>query len=254
MIDLHSHILPGLDDGVRTLEDALALARAAAAEGVEAIAATPHVREDYPTTAERMEQGVAALTAALDEAGVAIRVLSGGELDLEWLSRLEPGEVARFTLGGSGTYLLLEFPYAGWPLSLLPAIARLRSTGVTPLLAHPERNSSVQERPERLEEAIAAGALAQVTSASIEGRLGRRARAAARRLLELGLVDVIASDSHGAEVRSFGLRAAAESLGDEGLARYLTVEAPAAIVAGRPLEPARRHLRRSFSISRMMGR
>jgi len=254
VIDLHSHILPGLDDGVRTVEDALALARAAAAEGVEAIVATPHVRADYPTTAAQMEDGVAGLTAALDEAGVPLRVLPGGELDLEWLSRLDSEELRRFTLAGSGLYVLLEFPYDGWPLGLLPTIARLRAAGITPLLAHPERNSSVQERPERLEEAIGAGALAQVTSASIEGRLGRRARAAAGRLLELGLVDVIASDSHGAEVRSFGLRAAAESLRDAELARYLTVEAPAAIVAGRPLEPGRRLLRRSFSISRMMGR
>lgn len=254
MIDLHSHILPGLDDGVRTIEDALELARAAAAEGVEAIAATPHVRADYPTTPAQMERGVADLAAALEQAGVGLRVLRGGELDLEWLSRLEPDEVQRFTLGGSGRYVLLEFPYAGWPIALLPTIARLGSAGLTPLLAHPERNSSVQERPERLAAAIGAGALAQVTSASLEGRLGRRAQAAARRLLELGLVDVIASDSHGAEVRSFGLRAAAESLDDPGLARYLTVEAPAAIVAGRPLEPGSRQLRRRFSISRMMGR
>lgn len=254
MIDLHSHILPGLDDGVRTVEDALELARAAAAEGVEAIAATPHVRADYPTTAAQMEQGVAELAAALERAGMALRVLPGGELDLEWLSQLEPDEVRRFTLGGSGRYVLLEFPYAGWPIALLPTIARLGAAGLTPLLAHPERNSSVQERPGRLAEAIGAGALAQVTSASVEGRLGRRAQAAARRLLELGLVDVIASDSHGAEVRSFGLRAAADSLGDPGLARYLTVEAPAAIVAGRPLEPGSRQLRRRFSISRMMGR
>lgn len=254
MIDVHSHILPGLDDGVRTVEEALELARAAAAEGVEAIVATPHVRADYPTTAAQMERGVAELTAALEHAGVALRVLPGGELDLEWLSQLEREDVLRFTLGGSGRYVLLELPDTGWPLALLPAIARLRSAGLTPLLAHPERNSSVQERPERLAEAIGAGALAQVTSASVEGRLGRRAHAASRRLLELGLVDVIASDSHGAEVRSFGLRAAAESLGDPGLARYLTVDAPAAIVAGRPLEPGSRQLRRRFSISRMMGR
>src|SRR5277367_6032368 len=104
VIDLHSHILPGLDDGVATIEEARELARAALAEGVTAIAATPHVREDYPTTPEQMEAGVAALRADFAEQGIALEVLHGGELDLEFLTTLPDEELRRFTIGQTGRY------------------------------------------------------------------------------------------------------------------------------------------------------
>src|SRR5262249_53852537 len=115
MIDLHSHILPGLDDGAATAADSVALARAAASVGVTTVAATPHVRDDYPTSADQMERGVAALTQALEEAGVSLAIAVGGEVSLDRLDALSDDEVGRFTLGGSGRYLLVEFPYYGWP-------------------------------------------------------------------------------------------------------------------------------------------
>ena len=88
MIDLHSHILPGLDDGARDLEDSLEIARGAVADGITAIAATPHVREDYPTTSDAMEGGVRQLSAALERAGIDLQLLPGGEISLEQLERL----------------------------------------------------------------------------------------------------------------------------------------------------------------------
>src|SRR5205823_2771328 len=84
MIDLHSHVLPGVDDGARTLEESLAILRAAAEDGIIRIAATPHVRADYPTSPDTMERGVAVLNRAAREAGVPIEVLAGGELDIEY--------------------------------------------------------------------------------------------------------------------------------------------------------------------------
>ena len=235
MIDLHSHILPGVDDGAATLQDSRELARRALADGVEAIAATPHVRADYPTSARRMQESVAALRRDFEAEGIALAVLPGGEIDLERLETLADEELAAFSLGGSGRYVLLEFPYRGWPLALEQTVFDLRLRGLRPVIAHPERSRDVQQRPERLAAAVAGGALVQVTAASLDGRLGRRTRAAAERLLEQGLVHVLASDAHGPEVREAGLLAAARALRDDGLARHLTTDAPAAIVAGEPV-------------------
>ncbi len=244
MIDLHSHILPGVDDGVATLEEARALARAVMADGATAIAATPHVRDDWPTSADRMEQGVAELRMDFAEQGIELEVLTGGELSLEWVARLDAHELRRFSLAGSQRYVLVEFPYTGWPLALESALHDLGAAGLTALLAHPERNRTVQERPERLERAIGAGALVQVTASSVDGRGGTAARTAARQLLELGFVHVLASDAHDPAVREAGLAAAVAAIGDPALAAHLVHEVPAAIVAGAPIPALPRPRRR----------
>ena len=237
MIDLHSHILPGLDDGVGTTVESVELARVAAADGVEAIAATPHVREDYPTSADAMEAALAEVRAALAAAGVEIRVLPGGELALPELARLDLRELRRFGLGGNPDYLLVETPYHGWPLDIEDLFFRLHAAGVTPVLAHPERNADVQSNLERVRRLVRAGTLVQVTASSLDGRGGRRARETALRLVREGLVHLVASDAHSPEVRAAGLGAAVRALADEPLARWLTHDVPAAIVAGAELPP-----------------
>jgi protein-tyrosine phosphatase len=249
VIDLHSHILPGLDDGAQTIEDSRELARRAAAEGVTAVAATPHVRSDYPTTADEMELGVDALRADFGENGIPIQVLHGGEVDIVRLSSLGDDELRRFTLAQSGRYLLIEFPYSGWPAGMDNALFGVGLSGFIPILAHPERNGEVQRDPTRLRPTVERGALVQLTAASVDGRLGRSSKAAAKRLLELGLAHLLASDAHTPAIREAGLAAAAAALGDEGLARYLTQDAPAAIVAGEALpEHPRPGRRRRFVI------
>jgi protein-tyrosine phosphatase len=235
VIDLHSHILPGLDDGARSLADSRALARAAVADGVTAIAATPHVRDDYPTTCEQMEHGVELLREDFAREEIPLEVLHGGEIELSLLWQILPDELLRFTLGQSGVYVLVEFPYAGWPRSLDLALSLLHGRGLRMVLAHPERNAEVQDHPDALAEAVEAGALVQVTAASLDGRLGPSTLLTTQRLLERGLVHLVASDSHGPHIRDVGLAAAAAALGDEALARRLTVDVPAAIVAGGPL-------------------
>jgi protein-tyrosine phosphatase len=234
VIDLHSHVLPGVDDGARTQDDAVALARAAAEDGVAVLAATPHVRRDYPTSAETMERLVEELRAVLVADGIELELRTGGELALEFLDELPAEELPRFGLGGSRA-LLVEFPYSGWPLGLGEQLFRLRARGFTPVLAHPERNDRVQADPARLAPLVDAGALVQLTAASVDGRLGRTPAAASRRLLELGLAHLLASDAHGPEIRGAGLSAAAVSLGPVGA--WLTEEAPAAVLAGAPLPP-----------------
>jgi protein-tyrosine phosphatase len=235
LIDLHAHILPGYDDGVRSVEEARELARAAAAEGVTAIAATPHVRDDYPTTVERMLRGVGLLREDFAREGIPVDVLSGGELDLDRMWQLGPDDLPRFTLAGTGRWLLVEMPYRGWPPRFERTLDAVRRQGLETLLAHPERNPEVQADPGRLAPLVAAGLRVQVTAASVDGRLGTRPLACSRWLLERGLVHVLASDAHAPAVRRGGLSGAVEALGDPNLARRLTVDNPQAIVAGEPV-------------------
>ena len=237
VIDLHSHILPGLDDGVATIEEARELARAAIAEGVTAIAATPHVREDYPTTPEQMEAGVLALRADFARQAIDLEVLHGGEIDLETLRGMTGDDIRRFTLGQTGRYLLVEFPYYGWPLSLVDTVFELGLDGVVPILAHPERTAEVQSSPGRLRPLVDAGALVQITAAALDGRLGHLSQRTARELLRLGLAHLLASDAHGSTVRRVGLASARDSLGNDELSLYLTQSAPRAIADGEPLPP-----------------
>ena len=114
MIDLHSHVLPGLDDGAADVGEAVAICRDAFADGITVLAGTPHVRHDYPTTPEQMEKALVELQAAL---GGLLRLVPGGELDLAELDR-PATELARFALAGNPGYLLVETPYVGWPLDL----------------------------------------------------------------------------------------------------------------------------------------
>ena len=245
MIDLHSHILPGVDDGAETPAAAVEMARAAVADGIETLAATPHVRADYPTTAARMEALVARTRAAIEEAAVPLRLLPGAEIALDRLPLLDDDELERLVLGGDGRALLLEFPYTGWPLGLDEVLFRLRARGFRPVLAHPERNAEVQARPERLEPLVQAGTLVQLTAASVDGRIGRSSHAAAFRLLELGLAHLVASDAHAPAVRQIGMSAAAAAIGDDGLASWLTYDVPRALLEDErlPARPERRRRR-----------
>jgi protein-tyrosine phosphatase len=235
MIDLHSHILPRIDDGSRDLAESLAIARTAVDDGIRAVAATPHVREDYPTTADEMERSVHELRAALAAENIDLEVLTGGEIALDELEHLSVGDLRRFGLGGNPAFLLLETPYMGWPLAFDQIVERLVIAGTTPVIAHPERNGDVRSDPERLVRLVERGALVQVTAASLDGRLGRAVQRCAGDLLGLGVVHMLASDAHSPEVRTVGLRAARDVVTDPALARWLTYDVPAAIVSAEPI-------------------
>ena len=115
--------------------------------------------------------------------------------------------------------------------------------GITPVLAHPERNGEVQQRPELLESIVAGGTLVQLTAASVDGRMGGRARSCAATLLERNLAHLLASDAHAPSLRAIGMSAAAAALGDEALARWLTVEVPGSILEHEPMPPRPRTAR-----------
>jgi protein-tyrosine phosphatase len=237
LIDLHSHVLPGIDDGAATIDGSLDILRGAQADGIARIAATPHVRHDWPTMPEQMERLVADVQRAARAGDIAVEVLPGGELDLAFADSLEDDDLHRFGLGGNPNLLLLEFPYVGWPVGLPDLVFRLRVRGFSIVLAHPERNSEVQDRPERLRELVDAGVWVQLTAASVDGRLGRRNAAGARALLDAELAHLIASDAHAPAIRAIGMGAAAEAVEDAKLASWLTYEVPEALLAGEAPPP-----------------
>ena len=230
VVDLHSHILPGLDDGARSLEESVEIAIAAARDGTTVMAATPHVRDDYPTAAQRMERLVLELDWILRKRGIGLHLLGGAEIAIPRLQTLSDEELHQFALAGNPHYLLVEFPYHGWPLSLETEIWNLKRRGITTVIAHPERNPQVQEATARMAPLVAAGALVQLTAASVDGRLGGRCRKAARELIAAGHAHLIASDAHRPGLRRPGTTSAAAALRKPELARWLTHDVPAAIV------------------------
>ncbi len=237
MIDLHSHILPGLDDGAIDLESAVEMARSMAADGITLVCGTPHVRDDYPTSVETMLDALALVRAAVADAGIMIDIRGGGEIALDQLPALDSVTRARFGLGGNPNLLLLEAPYSNWLLSLPHTCAQLRVGNVVPVIAHPERNRDIQDDPTTLEGVVRAGAIVQLTAASVDGRLGAATAKCARRLLELDLAHCIASDAHGPGIRQAGMSAAAKAVGGGHLARWLTYDVPAALLADGALPP-----------------
>ena len=239
MIDLHSHILPGVDDGAPDLEASLEFARAAVAAGTTRIAATPHVDSRYRVSADERDAALAEVRAALDAGGIALDVIPGAEIALDRYMELDAEELERLRLG-DGPYLLLESPLASAAGAFDRFLADLLGRGVKMLIAHPERCPDFQRRPERLAALVAGGALAQVTAGSLAGRFGSTVQNAAFQMLEEGLVHDLCSDSHDAVRRSpdlqEGLEAAERELpGAHALADWLAVDVPGAIVSGAPI-------------------
>ncbi len=154
MIDLHSHILPGLDDGAKDLENSLAIAQSMADDGVWVVAATPHVRADFPTTPEAMSDALGRVRAAVTQAGIDLDVRGGGEIALNRLNDLTSETLATFGLGGNPLLILLEYPYYGHAPTLIGQCEQLRVRGVVPVIAHPERNETLQAHPSDLEKLV----------------------------------------------------------------------------------------------------
>ena len=240
MIDLHSHVLPGLDDGAADLAESVELARALAESGVRVLAATPHVRNDYPTRPELMRAALALVREAVDEAGIDLVLVSGGEICLDQLGVLDLDTLRAFALGANSRFLLVEFPYDDFPPHLADSVQALHDRGLVAILAHPERNAVVQAAPQRLVGLVETGALIQVTAGSLTGAFGNSAAVAARSLLETGLAQLVASDSH----HPRGRPTVADALAHvpRALAGWLTRDAPAAVLAGErpPAPPSRR--------------
>ena len=254
MIDLHSHILPGVDDGPRTLEGSLELARAAVAAGTSTILATPHINNDRGIDAALVADGLATLRPALAEAGIPLEVLPGGEIAIWRLADLDDDALRSLALGG-GPYLLVESPFS--PVGAFePIVLDLHMRGHRVLLAHPERCPAFHRDPSRLAALVDGGVLVQITASSMTGAFGSTVRRFTSTMLLEGLVHVVASDAHDAIKRPPGQTAGFAALERElkGLGaqqQWMTELVPRAIVDGTPL-PERPPLpRRGGLLSRL---
>jgi protein-tyrosine phosphatase len=244
VIDLHCHILPGLDDGPPDEDTSVALARLARADGTKTIVATPHVREDYQFDVKEIATRTAELNERLAQNGVDLEVLPGAEVAISMLNDLDDKTMTTLCLGGSTTAVLVESPYQEATDLLEDSLFTLQVRGFQPVLAHPERSPSFMSDPSRLAKLVERGMLCSVTSASMAGRFGRTVQRATKTLFERGLVHDVASDAHDILRRGPGLTAGFKLLERDhvpGLTAHLpwyTQAAPAALLAGEPL-PAR---------------
>lgn len=239
MIDLHCHLLPGLDDGPETMGEALAMAAVAEADGVRRIVATPHYSEADWASREEVQIRLAELRRHLRERGSRLEVLEGGEV------LLGPDLPCRAAAGNlptlhEGPYVLIEVPLF---TPTLPnygerVLAELQALGLRPILAHPERCAAFQNDLSLLAKLVERGVLTQINAGSISGAHGRRAQRVAREMLGRRLGQVIASDGHGPRDRPPTLVAAVREVArmvghDEATA--MIASTPAAVVAGEPI-------------------
>ncbi len=240
MIDIHTHILPGLDDGAADIQESLDMARIALADGIHTMIASPHTLNGvYPNTRARILASLGELRAALSKEGVEIKLAPGSEAHLnpDMVEKVAAGET--ITLNDNQRYLLLEFPFHSIPPGAKQEIFQLQLKGFTPILAHAERNVAFQQQFERLYEFVGMGCLVQITAMSITGELGRDTRLCAQKMLECRLAHIIASDAHSAAHRppvlSAGLKKAAKILGDPDEAEEMVAQRPASILTGEKI-------------------
>jgi len=209
-VDLHNHILPGIDDGPQDWEESIRMAKVAQEEGIIAVAATPHnIGFGREVNQNLVLYLVEELRARLRREGIELEVFPGIEVMVmpEVFLFLEEGKA--FTLNGS-KYILVELPYTFYPVYSEYVLFKLMERGYRPILAHPERYVYFQNRPELLKPLVESGLLLQVTSGSITGELGGKAREFSRHLLQEGLVHIIATDAHSAKWRKPAMREAVE--------------------------------------------
>jgi protein-tyrosine phosphatase len=241
VIDLHSHILPGLDDGAGDIEVSLGMARIAVEAGVQTMAATPHVNFDYGVESESVMSRVGELNVALARAGIALAVLPGAEISMPRAAQLSDAELESFCLGGGRT-LLIESPYVKGVGYVEELLFDLQLRGFRVLLAHPERCPTFQDDPDRLRRIVERDIYCAVNTGALAGGFGRTVRAFAMDLLRGGLVHCIASDAHDEVRRPPGLLAGFEAADEElpgvaAQADWYTRAAPSALIAGKRLPP-----------------
>jgi len=244
MIDIHCHLLPGVDDGAEDEQTAVAMCRLAAEHGTTDLVATPHANHRYEYSRERCEE----LRRRVQElAGPSPRIYLGCDFRLTYdnieAALAEPG---RFTING-GQYLLVEFSDQVIAAGTSGAFARLGEVGITPVITHPERNPLLRNHHGRLAVWVERGCLIQVTGQSLLGRFGNSAREAGIKLIGSGLAHIVASDGHDVEKRppvlDDSLAFVVDRWGEE-LAQQLFVENPRAVVDGQAIAPPRPRLRR----------
>ena len=238
-VDIHCHVLPGVDDSAVDMETSLDMLRSAVDEGLEQLVVTPTIR---PMTVLRSCacMNAPSLVSAVAAAGLPIDLRLGAELGFRFgLDYVAADPAARLS---GGAYVLVDLPPGPVSPGLEQAFFALRTAGWRPILAHPERHRELARRPERIERLREQDLMLQVNAGSLVGQFGRRAMDTSTRLIERGWADFVASDGHDVRKRRLSIRAAAEQLNElVGTQRtyQLLVENPACVMTGELVEPYR---------------
>jgi protein-tyrosine phosphatase len=235
MVDIHCHLLPGLDDGATSIEVSLEMAAMAVEEGITHVVATPHAGSGFTFRPEAIKELRAELQGRLGE---SLTLLTGCDFHLNF-ENLQDIRTApeRFTINQK-TYLLVEFADFSIPPTIDHELHNLQLAGLHPIITHPERNPLIRTQPERLYKWLRQGCYAQITAQSILGKFGERAREAAELWLDENAVHFVASDAHNTTSRPLRLKEAYSVIASrqgEAVARALFTENPLAAVEGEPL-------------------
>jgi protein-tyrosine phosphatase len=243
MIDIHAHILPGLDDGAQTLEQSLEMARLAVADGIRIMVATPHLFKRKATDLKQINskelilQHIDEFRKNLLEEQIPLEIIPGCDFPLgfESLQLLEDGQA--LTINDANRYLLLEFPDTSLPPATEDICFKLLSKGITPIITHPERHMIFQEMPYKLKRLIDLGCLVQMTGNSLTGWFGRMVKKISRQLVKSGYVHLLATDAHDAKRRppllSPALAELSRLVGKDD-ARRMVYDLPEKIIQGEP--------------------
>lgn len=240
MVDIHHHLLWGLDDGAKDFETSVAMAKASAADGVTHVVCTPHANGHYSYEQEINLQKAAELQAKLDAEGIPLKIGVGCDFHLSYDNIIDAkANPERFSVNGLG-YLLVEIPEYGVPPGLTETFYELRLAGLIPILTHPERNPTLQADLGRLVEWMRGGMLVQVTGDSVTGKMGKVAERVAHQLLAKRWVHFLATDAHNVSSRPPRLSEARDLVAKkygEDYAESITTTQPRAVFEGRSFEP-----------------
>jgi protein-tyrosine phosphatase len=240
MIDIHHHLLWGMDDGASTVETSVAMAKAAAADGISHIVCSPHANGTYVYDPWVISEKISELQRLLERNSIPVKLGRGCDFHLSYENiqeaKLDPG---KFSINGLG-YLLVEVPDYGLPRGLTEVFYQLQLAGLTPILTHPERNPTLQSDQPRLVDWLRGGVLIQVTAGSVVGRMGKHAERMAHDLLANRWVHFLATDAHNTTSRPPKMREAFEIVAKKygpDYANLLCVSNPLAAFMGKPLQP-----------------
>ncbi|WP_391203029.1 tyrosine-protein phosphatase [Psychrobacillus sp. L4] len=208
LVDIHNHILPGLDDGAQSMEEAILLATNGVANGVTHIIATPHhLNRKYTNSSTEVKEAVANLYRELSRKNIPLKILPGQEIHLT-ANILEELDNNLLTLANSGKYILIELPNNHIPTNTLEVFFQIQLKGYIPIIVHPERNAALRRNKQLLYEFVNKGALIQITASSLIGVNGRSIKKYTKVLIKHNLVHFIASDAHHYVKRPFLLKKA----------------------------------------------
>lgn len=245
MIDLHCHLLPGIDDGPDTLEQALELARLAVANGITHSVVTPHIHPGrYENDGASIARSLDAFRQAIVQQDIPLQLGFAGEVRLgpEVLTLVESGQIPFYGELDGHKVFLLELPHSHVPPGADKLVQWLLARNIRPMIAHPERNKDIMRKFDKVQPFVEMGCLFQLTAGSLVGAFGEAAQQCSRHLLELGCISILASDAHNPGYRpprlDHGRDAAAEIVGAE-LAQRMVLDRPAALVAGQFADLAR---------------